>query len=228
MTKRGRDGGGFDGVRVTARPRRLRRWLIVVVALVAAGSGWWLFQQRGAAAASASMRGNAGEDASGAVQGGGDVGRSAPALSARAAAGGAGDAGFSGSDGEDPTPDLSDYVLPGEAPEMAQVIEALHARGIRTGLGAFSPPGTSPPKQGLEVPADFVLPEGYVRHHQVTDDGQPIAPILMFAPDLDFVVKNGVRVPVPPDRVVPPELAPPGLPPRRVRIPPPLDAGGGP
>lgn len=123
-------------------------------------------------------------------------------------------------DGVDPTTDLSAYVLPGEAPPMAQVIEALHRRGIRSGLGAFPPPGTSPLLRGLVVPADFPLPPGYVRHHQVTDDGRRIAPILMFSPDIDTIVVRGRRVPVPADRIVPPELAPPGMPLRWVTLPP--------
>jgi hypothetical protein len=39
---------------------------------------------------------------------------------------------------------------------------------------------------GLAVPEDFVLPEGYVRHHQATDDGQRIEAIRMFAPGRQF------------------------------------------
>lgn len=61
------------------------------------------------------------------------------------------------------------------------------------------------------VPEDFPLPEGYVRHHQATDDGQPLAPILMFHPDYEWVDERGVAIELPADRVVPPELAPPGL-----------------
>ena len=37
-------------------------------------------------------------------------------------------------------------------PTAAEVIEALQASGDHTGLGAFNPPGTSPPLQGLAVP----------------------------------------------------------------------------
>lgn len=116
----------------------------------------------------------------------------------------------------DPTPDLRSYVARGENPTMGQVIERLHQRGIYSGLGAFSPPGTSPPLVGLAVPEDFVLPKGYVRHHQTTDDGQRIEAILMFAPDYNVAG-------MPANRVVPPELAPPGLPIRRIVIPPPTD-----
>ena len=125
--------------------------------------------------------------------------------------------------GGDQTPDLSDYVNPGEQPTMRQVIDGLHQAGIHTGLGAFPPPGTRPPMVGLAVPEDFVLPDGYVRHYQATDDGQRIEAILMFAPDRAFFDAAGRQVAMPQDRVVPPELAPAGLPIRRVAIPAPAD-----
>lgn len=125
----------------------------------------------------------------------------------------------------DQTPDLSDYVNDGEMPTMAEVIERLHLAGVHSGLGAFSPPGTRPPLIGLAVPEDFVLPEGYVRHYQATDDGQRIEPILMFSPDVPFVDATGAPIAIPQDRVVPPELAPPGLPIRRNAIPAPIEPG---
>jgi hypothetical protein len=125
----------------------------------------------------------------------------------------------------DQTPDLSDYVNPGERPTMAEVIDRLHQAGVHSGLGAFSPPGTRPPLVGLAVPEDFVLPEGYVRHYQATDDGQRIEPILMFSPDHQFVDAAQRPIAIPPDRVVPPELAPPGLPIRRIVIPAPTEPG---
>ena len=124
----------------------------------------------------------------------------------------------------DLTPDLSDYVNEGERPTMAEVIERLHLAGVHGGLGAFSPPGTRPPLVGLAVPEDFVLPEGYVRHYQATDDGQRIEPILMFSPDQPPF--DAAQRPMPKDRVVPPELAPPGLPIRRIVIPAPSEPGG--
>lgn len=131
-------------------------------------------------------------------------------------------------EGVDPTPDLSHYVAPGEKPTMKEVIEGLHKAGIHTGLGAFSPPGTRPPKIGLAVPEDFVLPPGYVRHYQATDDGQRIEPILMFSPDRQSA--NAASGPneneIPKDRVVPPDLAPPGLPIRNIVVPPPAEPGG--
>jgi hypothetical protein len=127
----------------------------------------------------------------------------------------------------DPTPDLADYVNPGERPTMAEVIERLHQNGVYGGLGAFPPPGTRPPLVGLAVPEDFALPEGYVRHYQATDDGQRIEPILMFSPDRPPLDASRTPVAMPDDRVVPPELAPPGLPIRRIVIPPPAEARGG-
>ena len=125
--------------------------------------------------------------------------------------------------------DLANYVLPGEpAPKMEDVIDSLHKAGVHSGLGAFSPPGTSPPLVGLAVPDDYVLPEGYVRHGQATDDGQRIEPILMFSPDFEFFDSAGLRIQVPRDRVVPPHLAPPGLPLRQIEIPAPRESGSPP
>jgi hypothetical protein len=119
----------------------------------------------------------------------------------------------------DQTPDLSDYVNEGERPTMSEVIARLNQAGVTTGLGAFAPPGTRPPLVGLAVPEDFELPDGYVRHHQATDDGERIEAILMFAPDRQFVDAAGQPIAIPADRVVPPELAPAGLPIRRIAIP---------
>lgn len=126
-------------------------------------------------------------------------------------------------DGVDPTRDLSSYVARGEKPTMPEVIERLHQAGVHTGLGAFSPPGTRPPLIGLAVPEDFALPKGYVRHHQATDDGQRIEAILMYAPDHQFVDAANQPIAIPKDRVVPPELAPSGLPIRRIVIPAPTE-----
>jgi hypothetical protein len=123
----------------------------------------------------------------------------------------------------DPTRDLKSYVPRGANPSMPEVIERLHERGIFSGLGAFSPPGTRPPLVGLAVPEDFDLPKGYVRHHQVTDDGQTIEAILMFAPDFQLYDAANQPIAMPKDRVVPPELAPPGLPQRRIVIPAPRE-----
>jgi hypothetical protein len=82
----------------------------------------------------------------------------------------------------------------------------------QTGMKVFPPMGTKPIKRGIIVPDDFALPPGYVRHFQSTDDGERLPPILMFSPDYEWVDAQGRPLTLPPDRVVPPEMAPPGLP----------------
>lgn len=81
-----------------------------------------------------------------------------------------------------------------------------------TGMMLFPAPGTDPIKKGVIVPEDFELPPGYVRHYQVTDDGERLPAILMFSPDHPPLDANGQPMKVPENRIVPPELAPPGLP----------------
>lgn len=122
--------------------------------------------------------------------------------------------------------DLANYVAPGQTPKMEEVIRRLNEAGIHEGLGAFNPPGTSPPMIGLAVPDDYVLPEGYVRHFQATDDGQRVEPILMFSPDFDFFDSAGRQIAIPDNRVVPSNMAPPGLVVRPIKIPLPLEPGG--
>lgn len=120
--------------------------------------------------------------------------------------------------------DLATYVSPGDPePTGAELIQALRASGETAGIAAFNPPGTSPPMVGLAVPEDFALPQGYVRHHQVTDDGQPLEAILMYSPDYVLRDAAGRVIPMPDDRVVPPDMAPPGLPIRQIEIPPPAE-----
>jgi hypothetical protein len=126
----------------------------------------------------------------------------------------------------DLAPELRDDVDAGNVPAMSEVLGALHRSGIHGGLAAFSPPGTRPPLIGLAVPEDFELPPGFVRYYQATDDGQRIEAILMFSPDRPFIDAQGRPVAIPKDRVVPPELAPPGLPLRRIVIPAPIDTTG--
>jgi len=89
-----------------------------------------------------------------------------------------------------------------------------------SGIAVFPPLGTDPPKRGILVPEDFELPEGYVRHHQATDDGESLPAILMFHPDYEWLDENGVAIALPEDLVVPPELAPPGLPITFLEVPP--------
>jgi hypothetical protein len=96
--------------------------------------------------------------------------------------------------------------------QAADAIAALRAAGITDGIAAFNPPGTDPPKSGVIVPEGVELPEGYLRHYQTTDEGEALPPILLFHPDYDFFDEAGQPVDVPADRVVPPELVPPGIP----------------
>ena len=113
--------------------------------------------------------------------------------------------------GRPPAPEAEKAAPAGEAPPL-----------LPSGIGLFPPPGTDPIKRGIVVPDDYELPEGYLRHYQVTDDGQELDPILLFHPDYELLDDAGNPVPLPPDRVVPPELAPPGMPIRTVEVPAPL------
>lgn len=107
--------------------------------------------------------------------------------------------------------------LPGVAPDLLQPDQELYvnqidSEGDRTGIFAFNPPGTKPIKGGLLVPDGFVLPPGYVRHYQTTDDGEQVGPILMFSPDYHPVGPDGKPIELPADLIVSPELAPPDMP----------------
>ncbi|MDQ3289113.1 MAG: hypothetical protein M3Q42_12835 [Pseudomonadota bacterium] len=208
-----------DGVRVVAKPRGGTRspalFALLALVLVAAGVAWLMSrptaQQRVAAAPTGAP----------AQQAGGEVSVAAPMDPARTAL--RDTPALAEVPNElrslDPT-DLAAHVRPGDPePTAAEVIEALRHAGIHSGIAAFNPPGTSPPLPGLAAPEDIELPEGYVRHHQVTDGGEPIEPILMFSPDYDFHDAQGRPIALPENRVVPPELAPPGFPIRQVEIP---------
>lgn len=198
-----------DGVRVIPKARTAGRsalpWAMAVIAVLGAGVAWRLLAPQPPAQPVAPV----------AVSGPAQPAAPAPHRPAARPAQGA------ELPNGDPN-DLANYFRPGDPePTGAELIGALHDVGIRTGIGAFNPPGTSPPLEGLAVPDDYELPEGYVRHHQSTDEGVAIEPILMFAPDFTLHDAGGRPIAMPENRVVPPELAPPGLPPRRVRIPPP-------
>jgi hypothetical protein len=104
-------------------------------------------------------------------------------------------------------------VLPSVVPPLIEVGEP------GTGIQVFPPPGTKPIKRGIVVPDDFVLPPGYVRHYQSSDDGRQLPPILMFHPDFQPKGENGEVLPIPSDRVVPPEMAPPGMPVKILDLP---------
>ena len=90
----------------------------------------------------------------------------------------------------------------------------------RAGINVFPRPGTDPPKAGIIVPDGYALPPGYVRHYQTTDDGKQLPPILMFHPDYQPVDDRGRPIPLPADRIVPPDMAPPGLPHDVLQVPP--------
>ena len=87
------------------------------------------------------------------------------------------------------------------------------------GIAVFPPPGTKPIKRGILVPEGFELPPGYVRHYQATDDGQRVPAILMFHPDYHPVDEHGVPIPLPENRIVPPDMAPPGMPVEMLQVP---------
>lgn len=82
----------------------------------------------------------------------------------------------------------------------------------RSGLALFPAMGTEPLMEGLIVPEGYELPPGYVRHYQVTDDGQMLPAILMFHPDYTPKDEQGKALPVPENRVVPWDMAPAGMP----------------
>ncbi len=64
---------------------------------------------------------------------------------------------------------------------------------------------------GVVVPDDFVLPEGYVRHYQMNEDGTPLKPILMYHPDFHPKDSSGAPLPIPGDLIVPGDQLPKGL-----------------
>ncbi len=111
------------------------------------------------------------------------------------------------------------------APAAAPVFDATPAPAPETdsdqpsGIALFPPPGTNPIRRGIIVPDGFELPPGYVRHYQTTDDGYQLPPILMFDEDYRPVDEHGEPIPLPEDRVVPPEMAPPGLPVQMLDVP---------
>lgn len=113
---------------------------------------------------------------------------------------------------ERPSPQPAAVPPPVQEPQpQEEAVSEPPPEGQRSGLALFVP-GTKPIKKGIVVPEDFPLPPGFVRHYQTTDDGQMLQAILMFHPDYKPVDANGQPVPLPENRVVPPEMAPPGLP----------------
>ena len=209
-----------DGVRVVARPhgsRVARTWAgLAVIAVVVVGAAWFVLARSPREMPDTAARPVVVADATSAPSG--DLPASArpgPAAAMVATTATSEPAQMPSNDPQD----LAAYFRPGDPePTGAELITGLQQAGVRTGLGAFNPPGTSPPLEGLAVPNNFPLPEGYVRHHQVTDEGVPIEPILMFSPDFVLHDAKGRRLAIPANRVVPRALAPPGLPLRWVRV----------
>jgi hypothetical protein len=103
--------------------------------------------------------------------------------------------------------------------DAADYIAALRESGETGGLAVFSPPGTRPAQTGVIVPDDYQLPEGFARHYQSSDDGGQYAAVLTLSPDYELIDENGDPIPLPQDRIVPPELAPPDLPLRMLEVP---------
>lgn len=207
-----------EGMRVIAKVPAARDgrllWAVCAVVVVAVASvGWWWMREPAQGANAVVAQADVDGDTAAAPL-------DSRSLSTRATQQAASQPEPPAVPSNDPS-DLAAYFQPGDPePTGAQVIEALQQAGVRTGLGAFNPPGTSPPLLGLAVPENYELPQGYVRHHQVTDEGVPIEPVLMFAPGFTLYDAQGRPIAMPADRIVPPELAPPGMPQRPIRIPP--------
>ncbi len=108
---------------------------------------------------------------------------------------------------------VEEFVPEKSVPEMEE-----SPTGEKTGLALFVP-GTKPIKKGIVVPEGFELPPGHMRHYQTTDDGQMLEPILMFHPDYQPLDAHGQPVALPENRVVPEEMAPPGMPIRLLDVP---------
>ncbi|MRG91421.1 hypothetical protein [Polyangium spumosum] len=116
-------------------------------------------------------------------------------------------------------PDPEAEVPPDEPDDDPDEVGEEGAPRGKTGIHAFPLPGTKKIKQGLVVPEDFSLPPGYVRHYQATDKGRMLEPILLYHPDYELVDEKGQPIPLPPDRVVPPDMAPEGLPLATLEVP---------
>ena len=115
-------------------------------------------------------------------------------------------------------------AAPAAAPEPAAATEPAAADSSEpsdqpSGLAVFPPPGTKPIKRGVIVPEGVELPPGYVRHYQTTDSGQQLPAILMFHPDYQPLDEHGAPIPLPEDRVVPPDMVPPGIPLETLDVP---------
>lgn len=114
--------------------------------------------------------------------------------------------------GETPEPPQAGDLAAQQAQQRLAIPRGAQQEQGPTGIHAFPPLGTRLPLVGIIVPDDFELPPGYVRHYQSTDDGRRLAPILMFDPVNPPLDEFGQAVDIPPDRIVPADLAPAGMP----------------
>jgi hypothetical protein len=204
-----------DGLKISERPgRRKRVWIggllaSLALALALAVAVAWIGRGDPAPLARASLAESAPEPAPIAVE----APRAVPVRRPEAA--------------PDEAPPLEppsdDVVIDVEVEDATAPDFTLPVPGAEpTGIALFPKPGTDPPRIGIIVPDDFEMPPGFIRHYQATDDGQELAPILLFHPDFDFVDANGDPIELPESRVVPPELAPTGLEIELLELPEPL------
>ncbi|XYI02632.1 hypothetical protein ACMHYB_23905 [Sorangium sp. So ce1128] len=145
--------------------------------------------------------------------------RDAGEQKARAAASGRSRSPEAAAPGTAARPAPAPAALPPLDPAEATIEAEAEVAQAPEGIAVFPAPGTKRIKAGLVVPDDFPLPEGYVRHYQATDNGRMLQAILMFHPDHAPLDAQGNPVPLPSDRVVPPEMAPPGLPLELLEVP---------
>jgi hypothetical protein len=117
------------------------------------------------------------------------------------------------------SPVMADLARPELPPEEEPMAPPLFESSGEGGLAVFPARGTKPVLRGLVVPDDFEVPEGFVRHFQTSEEGERLEAILLFHPDATPRDRQGNQVPMPANRVVPPELAPPGLPLRFLHVP---------
>lgn len=108
---------------------------------------------------------------------------------------------------------------PDDPPAREDAPFAFGPPGEKTGIALFPSRDTKPIKVGIVVPDDFEVPEGYLRHYQASEDGEMLPAILLFHPDYEWVDDEGHAIELPADRVVPPELAPPGLSIQMLQVP---------
>ncbi|MGH0038261.1 MAG: hypothetical protein ACQGVK_24785 [Myxococcota bacterium] len=114
------------------------------------------------------------------------------------------------------SPPLPDEPPP---PDLGPPPQRRRQLTVESGLGNVPAPGTKPLMEGVVVPDDYPLPEGFMRHYQVTDKGESLEPILRLHPDYELLDENGDPIPLGPGRIVPPEWVPGDMPVRKLEMP---------